>query len=390
MSQRLISRSPDLKRLRDEGYDLAVVAGHLLLRDVPYLNAAREIQRGVLVSTLNLADDVTCTPDTHVAYFIGSYPCHVTGAEIEQIRHGGRHELARDLVVNHSFSNKPIGGYLNYYDKLTRYVAIIAGPALEIDPSIRIQSYPVIECGEEESVFMYLDTASSRAAIGAASAKLEIGPVAIIGLGGTGSYVLDLLAKTPVAEIHLFDGDVFSQHNAFRSPGAPSGSQLGRRPSKVSHLRAIYANMRRHLIAHEYFMDAGRVSELDRMVFVFICMDRGAAKRAIVEHLEAQGIAFIDVGMGIHLGDDRLSGLLRVTTSTPEKRSHFRTRVSLCDTDQYNDYDTNVQVADLNALNAALAVIRWKKLYGFYHDAENEHNGLYAIIDNSLVNEDCG
>src|SRR5687768_8000679 len=151
MSQRLISRSPDLKRLRDEGYDVAVVAGHLLLRDVPYLNATREIKRGVLVSTLTLANDLTCAPDTHVVYFIGSYPCHVTGAEIEQIRHGGRHELARDLVVDHSFSNKPIGGYLNYYDKLTRYVAIIAGPALEVDPSIRIQSYPVIECDEKES-----------------------------------------------------------------------------------------------------------------------------------------------------------------------------------------------------------------------------------------------
>jgi hypothetical protein len=39
--------------------------------------------------------------------------------------------------------------------------------------------------------------------------KLELGKIAIIGLGGTGSYVLDLAAKTPVKEIHLFDGDKF-------------------------------------------------------------------------------------------------------------------------------------------------------------------------------------
>jgi hypothetical protein len=31
---------------------------------------------------------------------------------------------------------------------------------------------------------------------------------------------LDFVAKTPVEEIHLFDSDVFLQHNAFRAPGA--------------------------------------------------------------------------------------------------------------------------------------------------------------------------
>jgi hypothetical protein len=32
--------------------------------------------------------------------------------------------------------------------------------------------------------------------------------------------VLDFTAKTHVKEIHLFDGDTFFQHNAFRAPGA--------------------------------------------------------------------------------------------------------------------------------------------------------------------------
>lgn len=39
--------------------------------------------------------------------------------------------------------------------------------------------------------------------------------IGIIGLGGTGSY-LDLVAKTPVDEILLFDDDEFLLHNAFR------------------------------------------------------------------------------------------------------------------------------------------------------------------------------
>ena len=39
MSQRPISRSRDLKRLRDEGYDLEIRSGYLLAKDVPYVNS---------------------------------------------------------------------------------------------------------------------------------------------------------------------------------------------------------------------------------------------------------------------------------------------------------------------------------------------------------------
>jgi len=65
---------------------------------------------------------------------------------------------------------------------------------------------------EEDSVFRYLDSASSRAGIRMANEKLELGKLAIVGLGGTGSYVLDLVAKAPVGEINLFDGDVRREH----------------------------------------------------------------------------------------------------------------------------------------------------------------------------------
>lgn len=37
-----------------------------------------------------------------------------------------------------------------------------------------------------------------------------------------------------------------------------------------------------------------------------------------------------------------------------------------------DDYDYNIQIADLNALNAALTVIKWKKLWGFYLDLDRK------------------
>src|SRR5206468_5643091 len=128
------------------------------------------------------------------------------------------------------------------------YVAIVLSQAQAIDPNVKARTYPVVEAGEEDSVFNYLDTFSSRAGINMASQKLELGKVAIVGLGGTGSYVLDLAAKTGVKEIHLFDGDQFSQHNAFRSPGAPSVEELRKRPTKVAFFKEKYSWMHRNII----------------------------------------------------------------------------------------------------------------------------------------------
>ena len=51
-------------------------------------------------------------------------------------------------------------------------------------------------------------------------------------------------------------------------------------------------------------------------------------------------------------------------------------------------YASNIQVADLNMLNAALAVIKWKKLRGFYRDLEGEHHCTYTTDGNMLLNGD--
>ena len=50
MSHRLIARSNDLLALRNAGLHLEVRNGYLLIKDVPYVNASREVREdGVLV-----------------------------------------------------------------------------------------------------------------------------------------------------------------------------------------------------------------------------------------------------------------------------------------------------------------------------------------------------
>jgi hypothetical protein len=377
-----------LKRLQDEGYDIEVRGAYVLMRSVPYVTSSKAVAAGTLVSDLTLAGDKTTTPSTHVIYFAGDYPCDQAGAPIEGIRHTTeRKELDKDLVIDHSFSSKPPGGYKDYYDKLTTYAAILASPAQTIDRHATPMTFPIVEGVDGESVFKYIDTASSRAEITAVTRRLAIPRVAIVGVGGTGSYVLDLVVKTPVNEIHIFDGDVFSQHNAFRSPGAPSIDELRQKPLKVAYFAEKYAAMRSGIVPHPYHVDATNADELRDMDFIFFCLDGGDAKLGLLDKLDALGVPFVDVGMGLDETDGSLGGILRVTTSTRQKRDHVGARVPGSGL-ATGDYARNIQVADLNALNAALAVIRWKKHLGFYRDLEHEHHTTYTIDGNILINEE--
>ncbi|MBI5676235.1 MAG: ThiF family adenylyltransferase [Nitrospirae bacterium] len=391
MSQQPINHSPDLKRLQDEGFEVEIRAGYLLINGVPYLNSNKEIKAGTLVSELTLTGNKTTKPNTHVVFFKGDYPCHRNGSSIEQIRHNSNQQpLTDDLVINHSFSNKPSNGYSDYYEKMTRYIDIISAPAQSVDSSVTAKTFKVIESEDEESVFNYIDTSSSRAGITIIADKLKIGKVGIVGLGGTGSYVLDLVAKTPVQEIHLFDGDKFFQHNAFRSPGAPSLNELKKAQSKVAYFSELYSKMRKKIIPHEFYINSSKIDVLRVVDFAFICLDKGNVKEIIIDKLEKLGISFIDVGMGVEIVDEALIGILRVTTSTENKREHVKgkNRISFSDGDGNDDYSRNIQIADLNALNAALAVIKWKKLFGFYQDCEKEHHSTYTLNVNMLTGDD--
>lgn len=390
MSTELIDLNPDLRQLKDEGYVIDIKDGYLLLREVPYVNSSGKVCRGVLISTLTLAGDITQRPDSHTVWFAGETPCDKDGVPIEGIKHSSTNgQVMGGVRTSFMFSNKPAEGYANYHAKMVRYASIVSHPAAAIDDAATPKSAAVAPASESQSAFRYLDTASSRAGIGEANSKLRLNRIAIVGLGGTGSYTLDLVAKTPVGEIHLFDKDRFLQHNAFRSPGAASIDELRSAPSKVEYLHGIYSQMRRGIVPHVDYITDENVEMLRGMDFVFLCIDRNSPKRVIVDRLLEWGIPFIDVGMGVRLHEDSLAGQVRTTLGTPDKHDHLDSRMSFVDDNDDAAYDANIQIADLNALNAAIAVVRWKKLFGFYLDRCREHHSIYRVGDNILINEDC-
>lgn len=388
MSFELISRSQDLKRLREDGYQIRIADGYLIVEHVPYVTSNRSVKYGKLVSALTLAGEKTVRPDTHVIFFAGEHPCNKNGTEIHQLKHSDVRATYGGVEVQRSFSNKPEDGYRDYHHKVDTYVNVISSPAQAIDPRATAKTFAT-PASEHPTVFQYADTATARAGIDAISSKLKGHKIGIVGLGGTGAYVLDLVAKTPVEQIHLFDGDWFHQHNAFRSPGAASKAALEAIPSKVAYYSEVYSRIHRGITTHEYFLDKDNAQELGALDFVFLCLDSGQARRDLIAELKHLGKSFIDVGMGTALVEEEASLLatVRVSTSTPEYRDAER-HIPTCDSDPDPAYNTNIQIGDLNALNAALAVVRWKRLYGFYQDLEHEHQATYSTNVNQLLSEE--
>jgi hypothetical protein len=398
MSATLTSLSPDLAMLEAEGYRLRLIRGvsnHLIVEGIPAVNSKGEVVFGDLYAPLEIEANgrVRSPLANHQCWWIGSDPpCDHTGRVMDELIASPQPEDKGDGIKTRvGMSRKLKSGnshipYPDYYRKLTTYIALIWAPAVEVDPTCTPKldkSVPaVVEA--QASVFHYPDMATTRAGIGAATAKLLIEKVAIIGLGGTGSYILDLLAKIPVAEIHVFDGDDFELHNAFRAPSAPAKEDLIK-PKKVDWFGAIYDRMRKGIMRHPYHVRAEQLPELRGTSFVFLAIDDPKAKKVIVDFLLAEKVPFIDVGMDVSLDRDiSLRGQVRVTVGTPVVNDHIEQVVSFSDGPENNIY-RNIQVADLNMLNAALAVIRWKKWLGFYGDEASEYHSLYNIQTGSLI-----
>jgi hypothetical protein len=390
MSPALPSRSADLRRLRDEGYEVTITQlGYLVIDNVPYLNSRQQIAHAKIISKLEMNGESTASPVTdHVVFWTGEDPCDPDGVALPNMVNPGQSQLEPNLLAACSFSCKPTTHFPDYHAKVTNYIAMVSGPAEAIDPTANAKTFRVTEEEDPDSPFVYPDTASSRAGIAVLADKLSGQQIAVVGLGGSGAHVFDHLCKTRVKEIHIFDGDDFFSHNAFRAPGAASLEELNSRPKKVDRLKAVYSVMKRGIEAHPYAIGAENVHELEGFDFVFLSMEGGALKRVIVNALHEWGTPFIDLGMGLSNRGDTLGGVLRTTTSTPDKHDHIDGRIDFSEPDPDNVYDENIQVSDLNALNAVLAVIKWKKLMGVYADLEHEHFTAYTLDGNAIVNEE--
>lgn len=374
----LANHNEDLKRLLEKGYAITEDHGYLVIRDIPYLDDNSTCQTGTIVMVISDIDGKTVKPHDHQIYFAGSHPCEVDGTPIKGLG-GGPTTLALtaspDVVVQRSFSNKleengALRDYRDFFEKTEHYVTLISGPARE-KYNATPYTFRLVEETPTQSVFRFRDTLTSRAQIVDLSAKFSDDVVAIIGLGGTGSYILDFLVKTPVKEIRGFDFDDFHVHTAYRSPGRLTDTadtkELGKNKAEVYMSR--YQNFREGLHLEPKYIDAQSLESIEGVTFAFVCVDKGKSRAGIFDLLISNRIPFIDVGMGLNRTEGSIDGTLRATYYSVEDAQRLRdlNLAELVD-DPAGEYRIHIQTSELNALNAALAVIKFKQVRGFYSD----------------------
>lgn len=371
---------PDLQRLIDERFEIRVHGGHLFLENVPYVTQARQIERGALICAYD-ENQVRVTGD-HTVYFTGSVPHRDDGTSLggAMIADETVQEIA-ERTVYCRLSNKPddVEAMLsNYYSKLTHYVRKISSHAQAIEPTVSASSNGSFTRVLVPSVFHYPNSAIARSGLDAYEAKLKVGKVCIVGVGGTGSYILDAIAKTPAQEIHLIDGDVFEPHNSFRMPGAVHMEQAYAGQLKTDLFAEIYGRIRTGIHSHPFRLEKQNLRLLDGSDFVFLAIDHGPSRGLIADYLVAKAIPFIDVGIGVEKIPEALSLNCRARYTFIQPPVEFTAGTLPIADDAEDAVYNNIQLAELNALNAMLAVIRYKQYLEFYTDTEGANSLMFV------------
>ena len=112
MFHQLVNHNEDLRRLVEKGYAVAFDSNYLIVRDIPYLDSDGKLQIGAIVTKLEFIDQERVTQTDHQCFSPGLFLMALDGKPIPNLG-GGPTQLAlseasKDVVVQRSFSNKPM------------------------------------------------------------------------------------------------------------------------------------------------------------------------------------------------------------------------------------------------------------------------------------------
>jgi hypothetical protein len=365
-----------------DGYDMVLEAGHLVVHRLPYVAPSGVRNDGRLVLPINDTGGMITDATDHRIWFAGDEPRDERGTVLAS---SNPHSFGDGETANYMLSYKPpSGSYPSLHDKIRHYAHILRNAAQQLDPSVTDTPGAAFQVVEDGLPLVYRDTNTTRAGLTTLNNLFRGHSVAIVGVGGTGSYILDLVAKTWVDRIVLIDGDEFENHNAYRAPGAAAQETLQAKRNKAEYFAEEYSRMHTGIAAHPVALTADNLDLLDGATFVFLAAADAEARPEIVQYLSERGVPFIDVGMSFREGEGGLTGIAKVTAYLPGEDTPLPTTPAILPGD--DDYSTNIQVAELNALNATLAVIRWKRYLGFYATHEPSNLTVYKLFLNELRN----
>lgn len=369
--QELANHNPFVKDLDEQGYHLDFINGYFVIYGLPYLDKDGQLKHGDWVSPVDLTEEGALDPPrSHQAWFRGGKPHDRTGRELSIGTRANRLEVAPGFAADFSFSfklldeNGQMRNYHSFEEKAQTYLHAITTPAMDAHPDATPLRGIDVKAAAQNSPLRFPDTSSANYNLNDISSLLRTKKVAIVGLGGTGSYILDLLARTHLERIVLFDDDKVHVHTIFRMPGFIQRA-IGKQ--KVEALAQQYGNWHSGIDPINERITQENIERLFEFDFVFVSVDDGPARRLIVDWLSSKSVPFVDCGMGLNRSVVGLNGTVRITGV--DRAAYDRTVDTAylpTGNAKEDEYRRQAQIAELNALNAALAVIRFKQHFRIY------------------------
>ena len=251
-------------------------------------------------------------------------------------------------------------------DLIHRYAKQIVG-------AVSAAGYSETASLAKQGPFKIPNTFEARAALGPVQNRIREQRIAIIGLGGTGAHVLGLMAKTPVPEIHLLDADEVEWHTFMRAPGAPTTEEiesLRRNPlTKVAYYHSKYASLREGIYPHAVRIDStsvlAKILSSHPVDFAFVCIDQrkdsdSPRQDVVYEALSEAKVPFVDSGVSITLEGDTVRGAVTTSFHTDGAET-WREVIPNARVEGNVPGYRNVQLPEVNALAASLAVMEWRR-----------------------------
>lgn len=190
--------------------------------------------------------------------------------------------------------------------------------------------------------------------------KVKNNTIMIVGLGGTGSRIAELIDKTPHKKIILIDNDVIVAKNLYRL----NASQDWLNEYKVDFTKSqmYFNNIETHNIKIQDYLLENTLDDID---FAFLAIDNKETREFLKKELKAKSIKYVDASIGVDINDEQ-EFIFSSRTSTEKDNSPI-----IYESDEYRK---NIQIAEVNALNAAQAVIHYKTIMNFYRSWDDDLN----------------
>ena len=373
MSPTPTNHETQLAEVLQAGFDCSVEDDTLSVGPIPYRLSGGGVGHGSLICHLARNGGNIAPPNEHTAAWIGDeVPHHRDGRPMDRlIIDQSRNTWSNGATSICVMSRRGPEPYPTYGQKMVTYARLIAREAVA---HWRGTSPGVIAVTDVNHLVDH-ETGLNRARVGHLNALLAKENVAVIGAGGTGGHIVDLVSKSNVRQIDIYDPDHVSVHTQLRWPGIVERRVAEEKTNKAEYLAALYARRtNRNIRGHPYAIDKENLTYLNGKSMVFVAIDNGPARREVLAGLAGIGVNFIDCGIDLQGNEGPLTGSLRIircqAEQSAEKRSELATLAPGAAIAADDDlYAQNIQTGEMNSLNAALAVIAWKQGIGFYRDA---------------------